>query len=137
MAAEKWATLHKVPFPDIKDSVEHFSSKAAQEVYVFKDSLDSSLPVVLFFPLVNKQFRHFKKPGVKRQSAKEKDFARFDLFSDPTKFSSFRFMYPESSFDRLASLVEFNILNNLALIKSEISDIVGSKRNQSNQTTWL
>ncbi|XP_019614069.1 PREDICTED: cytosolic phospholipase A2-like [Branchiostoma belcheri] len=127
LLAEKWARINGVPFPPIDTSV--FDREGMKECYVFKHPTDDKCPIVLHFVLVNIEFRKFKKPGVKRETEEELEFANFDLFDDPnTPFSTFNFCYPHKAFDQLAQLMEFNTLQSLDIIKDNMAECVQRRR---------
>ena len=109
------------------DSGEH-----VREVYVFKDPSKppSDVPVIIFFPLVNHNFRHYKEPGIPRETDEEKSFGDFSIFDGTNDYAIWRFVYPNLSFDRLSKMMEFNVANNLHIIKAELQEIVDRKRNK-------
>lgn len=62
LLAEKWAHMHKLPFPKIDPKV--FDREGMKECYVFKPRKgDRNCPTVIHFVLVNIDFREFKAPG--------------------------------------------------------------------------
>ena len=128
LLAEKWANLHQIPFPPIREIAKSHLNKPVQECYVFKSPESPEIPVVIFFPLVNKSFRFEKSPGVPRETDDEKLFGDFDIFDNTNAYAIWRFVYPNQSFDRLTAMMEFNILNNLDVIKFEISELVRRKK---------
>lgn len=136
LLAEKWAELHNLPFPPIKECVKQYikSDEHVREIYIFKDPVKppSEVPVIIFFPLVNHNFRHYKAPGVKRETDEEKAFGDFSLFDGTNDFAIWRFVYPNLSFDRLTKMMEFNVANNLDVIKTEMEEIIQRKRFQRN-----
>ena len=107
------------------DSGEHI-----QEIYVFKDPKKSAtdVPVIIFFPLVNHNFRYYKAPGVLRETEEEKAFGDFSIFDGTNDYAIWRFVYPNLSFDRLSQMMEVNISNNLHIIKAELQEIADKKR---------
>ncbi|XP_045200375.1 cytosolic phospholipase A2-like isoform X2 [Mercenaria mercenaria] len=127
LLAANWAKKHKVSFPPIDTSV--FDREGLKEMYIFKHPTDPHCPVVLHFCLVNIEFRKFVKPGVRRRTKEEKDFADFDIFDDPaTPYSTFNFKYSHDAFDKLSKLMEFNTLLNVEQIKTVIAQVVEKKR---------
>ncbi|XP_064106608.1 cytosolic phospholipase A2-like isoform X2 [Macrobrachium nipponense] len=129
LLAESWAVQNKVPFPPIKKMVEQYKNEELRECYIFKHPSDYFCPIILHFPLVNKLFRTFKKPGVPRETDEEKKFADFPIFDDPNNpFSSMNFVYEPLQFDRLTQLVEFNTLLCIETIKDELAEIITRKR---------
>ncbi|XP_014670504.1 PREDICTED: cytosolic phospholipase A2-like isoform X2 [Priapulus caudatus] len=125
--AEIWALKNCIPFPPIDTS--EFEREGMKTVFVFKDDKNPECPVVLHFPLVNIDFRRYKKPGVPRTTREELDFADFSLFEDPNSpYSTFNFTYTEQSFNRLAQLTEFNTLQNVDVINAAIADAILHRR---------
>ena len=76
LLAEKWARLHNMPFPPVREKVKTFLDSPIKELYVFKDEDDPKVPVILFFPLVNADFQEFSSPGMPRQTDDEKAFGK-------------------------------------------------------------
>ena len=128
LLAEKWANLHQIPFPPIRQIAKQYIDQPVQECYVFKDTQDSNVPVVIFFPLVNKDFKDYKAPGILRETEAELNFGNFSIFDNTNAYAIWRFVYPNESFDRMTAMMEFNILNNLDIIKTEIAEIVNRKK---------
>ncbi|XP_035827713.1 uncharacterized protein LOC101850745 isoform X2 [Aplysia californica] len=127
LLAEKWARLNRLPFPPIDASV--FDREGMKELYIFRHPTDPHCPVVLHFVLINKDFRHYKKPGVPRETKEEFDFADFDIFDNPkAPYSTFNFTYSHENFERLSKLTEFNTLLHIEEIKQVIRDVVRLKR---------
>ena len=86
------------------------------------------MPVIVFFPLVNAGFRHEVAPGEPRRTDDEKAFGDFNLFDDTTAYAIWRFVYPNQSFDRLTAMMQYNVLNNVHVIKREIAELIQRKR---------
>ena len=129
LLSEKWALLHKIPFPPIREIAKQKLKEPVQECYVFKDpSGNPEVPVVILFTLVNKDFRKFKSPGIPRETEEEINFADFDIFDNTNAYAIWRFVYPNQSFDRMTAMMEFNVLNNLDVIRHEIAEIVKRKK---------
>ncbi|KAM5149060.1 cytosolic phospholipase A2 isoform 2-T2 [Mantella aurantiaca] len=130
LLAEKWARMNKLPFPKIDPHV--FDREGLKECYIFRPknpSIEKDCPTVIHFVLANIEFRKFKAPGVRRETAEEKDFADFDIFDDPeSPFSTFNFQYPNEAFKRLHDLMEFNTLNNIHVIKEAIQESIEYRR---------
>jgi len=124
LLSEKWARLHKIKFPNVKEQVKEYIDQPIQECYVFKDTQDIGCPVIIFFPLINKDFREFSAPGVRRETEEEIKFAEFDLFDNTSDYAIWRFVYPNLSFDRLYKMMEFNVLNNIHIIKTEFREFI-------------
>ena len=129
--AEKWANLHKIPFPPVREIAKQKLNEPIEECYVFKDPGNNpEVPVVILFTLINKDFRNFKSPNLPRETEEEKNFADFDIFDNTNAYAIWRFVYPNQSFDRLTAMMEFNILNNLDVIREEIAEIVKRKKSK-------
>ena len=114
MKAEKWAKESGLLFPPIEGN-PLLDKPEIQECYVFQDASNSKCPVILHFPIVNKTFREFSKPGkgictlkhmnlksfyfpfilfvhniscilgVRRMTQEDKDFGNFPIFDDPSQ----------------------------------------------------
>ena len=109
-------------------------SEPIEECYVFKDEdTKPEVPVVIFFPLVNKDFKKYKAPGEPRETEAEKNFAHFDIFDNTNAYAIWRFVYPNQSFDRMTAMMEFNVLNNLDVIRAEMAQLVQRKKKMNNQ----
>ena len=124
--------MHNIPFPPIKESVKQYidSNEDVREIYVFKDASKppSEVPVIIFFPLVNHNFRHYKAPGIPRETDEEKAFGNFSIFDGTNDYAIWRFVYPNLSFDRLTKMMEFNVSNNVDTIKAEIREVIEKKK---------
>ncbi len=62
LKAEQWAKDHGHPFPQIKGN-PITEDPNIRECYVFENEDDAACPMILHFPIVNKTFREFVKPG--------------------------------------------------------------------------
>ena len=51
-------------------------------------------------------------------------FGGKDLMVIPFLIHNFRFVYPNLSFDRLYKMMEFNVLNNIHIIKTEFREFI-------------
>ena len=128
LLAEKWARLHRLPFPPVRDAVKGLLDAPVRECYVFKDPDDDpKVPVILFFPLVNADFRRMKSPGEPRCTEEEKSFGDFNIFDDTNAYAIWRFVYPNLSFDRLTAMMEFNVMNNAEVITAEIGHLLNRR----------
>ncbi|CAB4028757.1 cytosolic phospholipase A2 [Paramuricea clavata] len=133
LKAEQWAKDRGHPFPQIKGNPVT-EDPNIRECYVFENKDDAMCPMIVHFPIVNKTFREYLKPGVPRKTQSEKDFANFDIFDDPAQpYSSFTFQYKPETFERMHELMKFNTLLNMDLIKEKIGYYVGYRRNNLNQ----
>uniref|UniRef100_A0A4W3JVC3 Phospholipase A2 n=1 Tax=Callorhinchus milii TaxID=7868 RepID=A0A4W3JVC3_CALMI len=126
LLAEKWAKMNKLPFPKIDANV--FDREGLKECYIFKPKnpfTEKDCPTIIHFVLANIDFRHYKAPGVKRETEEEKESDDFDIFDDPeSPYSTFNFKYSNKAFLQLHDLMEFNTLNNIELIKQAIIDSI-------------
>lgn len=130
LLAERWAKLNRLPFPPIDETI--VDREGLKELYVFRDPKNPHCPVVLHFCLININFRKFKAPGVPRETKDEFAFADFDIFDDPTTpYSTFNFTYKHEQYERMAKLMEFNTLNNMAEVKDVLAEVVARKREAS------
>lgn len=127
LLAAEWAKKHKISFPPIDTTI--FDREGLKELYIFRHPTDPHCPVVFHFCLVNIEFRSQIKPGVRRRTQQDKQFADFDIFDDPaTPYSTFNFKYSHLAFERLSKLTEFNTLLNIEEIKKCLAQIVEKKR---------
>ncbi|XP_052104758.1 cytosolic phospholipase A2-like isoform X3 [Mytilus californianus] len=127
LRAEDWARKQEIKFPKIK--VDKYEGKNVQELYIFEDENDPECPIIMHFVLVNKDFRTYKKPGVRRRES-EKQFVNFTIYDDQKTFHCTNFQYSEENFDRLSQLSEFIVLNNIAHIEACISKSIQNKQNR-------
>ncbi|XP_052783407.1 cytosolic phospholipase A2-like isoform X2 [Mya arenaria] len=131
LLAAKWAKKHKVMFPPIDSELvtKVFDREGLKELYIFRHPTEPACPIVLHFVLVNIEFRKFIKPGLRRKTQPDKDFADFDIFDDPaTPYSTFNFKYPHLAFERLSKLTEFNTMLNIEEIKKVMVEVIEKKR---------
>ncbi|XP_051868152.1 cytosolic phospholipase A2 isoform X2 [Pristis pectinata] len=126
LLAEKWAKMNKLPFPKIDTKV--FDREGLKECYVFKPKspmTERDCPTIIHFVLANINFRHYKAPGVKRESEKEMENVDFDIFDDAdTPIFYFQLPIFNKAFTQLHDLMEFNTLNNIELIKDAIIESI-------------
>ena len=108
-------------------------------MYIFKDPEKPAceVPVVLLLALVNRDFKKFSAPGVPRTTEEELRYSDFGYWNNPWDYNNIRFTYPELAIDRLSDNIDFNIQNNLELIKQEIMEILAEKRNKHPEMTKL
>lgn len=123
LLAEKWARIHKVPFPKIDTSV--FKKEGMKECYVFQDENDDKVPIVMHFTLANVNFRKFSAPGVARAADDKK--GDFNIFYKGSPYSTFNLQYNAEQFDNLFELMRFNTLLNkdniIAQLKKSVATI--------------
>ncbi|KAG8200420.1 hypothetical protein JTE90_000503 [Oedothorax gibbosus] len=129
LLSEKWARINNCLFPPIHDLASEYIKQPPKECYVFKHPKNEMCPIIVHFPLFNLNFKKFKEPGVPRETEEELDFADFSIFSDSKKsYSIYNFKYPSKKFDRLSQLMEFNVLNNIDIIKENLITVIERKR---------
>ncbi|XP_035221148.1 cytosolic phospholipase A2-like isoform X3 [Stegodyphus dumicola] len=129
LLSEKWARLNNCLFPPIHDLAAEYIKHPPKECYVFKDPVNEMCPIIIHFPLINLDFRKFKSPGIPRETKEELEFADFTIFSDDKKtYSIYNFKYPSKKFDRLVEVMEFNVLNNINVIKEIIDEVISRKK---------
>ncbi|XP_006034144.1 cytosolic phospholipase A2 epsilon-like [Alligator sinensis] len=121
----KYYMNQKIPFPNVCLSEE--DKKNLKECYVFQDLDTPGCPIVLFFPLVNDTFQHYKAPGVKR-CCSEMEEGKVDLTSLFSPYSMYAVKYTEENYRRLLNLSEYNVLNNAHLIIQALHTVVQRKR---------
>lgn len=115
---EKYCKDRGIPFPRIK--VHPKDLEEPQECYLFADSEDPCSPIVLHFPLVNRTFRTHLSPGVKRQTAKERDFAEFSFSGPDSSYSTLKLTYSPLEFKRLVQLTRYNVLNQAEQVRQAL-----------------
>ncbi|GIY89321.1 cytosolic phospholipase A2 [Caerostris darwini] len=129
LLSEKWARINNCPFPPIHDLVSEYIKQPPKECYVFKHPTNELCPIIIHFPLYNLSFKKFKQPGVPRETEEELEFANFSIFSNCKKsYSIYNFKYPSKKFDRLSQLMEYNVLNNIDIIKENVLTIIERKK---------
>ncbi|VDI26880.1 leucine-rich repeat and coiled-coil domain-containing protein 1 [Mytilus galloprovincialis] len=104
--AKKWADERNVPFPalrlnDIRTKCEKKGDY--DEVYIFEGNKQA--PTIVHFVMINKSFRKQGKKGGSRVNGQQD----FDILP---KYSTRKFGYSNEEFDKLKSLVEYNVYNN-------------------------
>ncbi|XP_029986113.1 cytosolic phospholipase A2 zeta-like isoform X2 [Sphaeramia orbicularis] len=125
---------HRIPFPQVDWSR---LDQDPQEVYVFEDEQDPDAPVVIHFPLVNISYRHYKSPGVKRQTEEEIQAADVDVRSWTCADERLKLTSSEQDYQALVDLAYYNVLNNKETVHSSIWKEVQKKKNQPEpQTGW-
>ena len=128
--AEKWAKIHNLEFPKVPILNP---KEPLKEVYVIKDD-NPNTPVIIHFLLVNSSYRNYSKPGVKRSPTDDR--GNFAIFENPSNvYSTFNFTYDQAAFDQLARLMEYNVLNNIEVIKREIAEGVQMRRRYRTRCT--
>ncbi|XP_047433091.1 cytosolic phospholipase A2 zeta-like [Mugil cephalus] len=99
-----------IPFPNADyDSLEKEPTK---EVYILEDKENPKAPIVIHFPLVNRTYRDYKSPGVKRVTEEEIEAGKVDVDSENSPYTTINLCYSNEDFDALVDLTTYNILNN-------------------------
>ncbi|XP_061469176.1 cytosolic phospholipase A2 zeta-like [Rhineura floridana] len=108
--AQRYCEERGIPFPHI--AVANNEKCHPKECYMFLNAENPKAPIVLHFPLVNKTFKKYKAPGIKRETEEEISFADFHIYSKDTPYSSTNLTYQPIEFDRLLQLTCYNVINN-------------------------
>ncbi|XP_061646150.1 cytosolic phospholipase A2 zeta-like [Phyllopteryx taeniolatus] len=116
---------HDIPFPHIDFTT--VEGEPQREVYIFEDKDNPRAPIVIHFPLVNISFRHFKQPGVKRETAEEIKAGEVDVCSSESPYTTENISYSEEDFDTLVNLTAYNVANNKESIIETLNKILKSK----------
>ncbi len=83
-------------------------------------------------------------PGIERTTKEELDFGNYNLFEDEKgTFGTLNSKFDRTKFDRLTKLMEFNVLNNVEMIRSVLRQVVkvrshagGSKHSAEGWSPW-
>ncbi|XP_037127808.1 cytosolic phospholipase A2 beta isoform X2 [Syngnathus acus] len=116
-----------VPFPHVDFTT--LEREPLKEIYIYEDKKNPKAPIVIHFPLVNDSFRHFKEPGVKRETAEEIKAGRVDVRSSDSPFTTDKPVYSEEDFDSLVNLTAYNVANNKERIIQALHEVLKSKMN--------
>uniref|UniRef100_A0A672H7Y1 Phospholipase A2 n=1 Tax=Salarias fasciatus TaxID=181472 RepID=A0A672H7Y1_SALFA len=101
---------HCIPFPNA--DFASLENEPKKEVYIFEDKENPKAPIVMLFPLVNDSFKHFKSPGVKRQTEEEIRAGEVDVSSENSPYTTKHMLYKPEDYQALIDLTSYNILNN-------------------------
>ncbi|XP_034408437.1 cytosolic phospholipase A2 zeta-like [Cyclopterus lumpus] len=101
---------HDIPFPNA--DFASLQKEPQKEVYIFEDKENPRAPIVLHFPLVNVTYKHFKRPGVKRETEEDIRAGEVDVSSNESPYLTKNFTYSEEDYESLVDLTTYNILNN-------------------------
>jgi len=133
LQAERWAKLHKIPFPPIDPSI--YEKEGLKEMYIFKDERNPNCPVIIHFCLCNVMYRKFNKPGILRKEEDEE--GDFDIFSKDSPWTTLG-QYKTSDFEKLHDLMKFNTAVSKQRILEVIADCIKKRRrciNANNDVT--
>ncbi|XP_048340563.1 cytosolic phospholipase A2 epsilon-like [Sphaerodactylus townsendi] len=121
----KFYSEQGIPFPNVVLTEE--DKKNPKECYYFNQTGSPECPQVLFFPLVNDTFQHYRAPGEKRNDD-EMHAGNTDVSSTSSPYGTHLLTYSEEDFDKLVNLSEYNIMNNQHIILQALHDAVARKR---------
>nr|XP_057912632.1 cytosolic phospholipase A2 zeta-like [Doryrhamphus excisus] len=128
MAIKQTATYcedHKLAFPRV--DFARLDAEPQKEVYVFEDEENPKAPIVILFPLVNISFKHFKQPGVKRETEEEMKAGEVNVSTSTSPFTTDQMIYSEENFEALMSLTSYNIANNKGSILEAVDKVFKAK----------
>ncbi|XP_054825908.1 cytosolic phospholipase A2 epsilon-like [Eublepharis macularius] len=121
----KFYSEQGIPFPNVVLTEE--DKKNPKECYYFNQTGTPECPDLLFFPLVNDTFQHYRAPGEKRNND-EIDAGKVDVSSINSPYGTHLLTYSDDNFDKLVNLSEYNILNNQHMILQALHAVVTRKR---------
>ncbi|XP_034754738.1 cytosolic phospholipase A2 zeta-like isoform X2 [Etheostoma cragini] len=101
---------HDIPFPRV--DFASLEKEPVKEVYIFEDMENPRAPIVVHFPLVNASFKHYKRPGVKRESQKEMKAGEVDVSSSNSPYTTQNLTYSKEDYEALVELTAYNVSNN-------------------------
>ncbi|XP_068424048.1 cytosolic phospholipase A2 zeta-like [Clinocottus analis] len=101
---------HDIPFPNA--DFASLQKEPQKEFYIFEDKENPRAPIVVHFPLVNVTYKHFKRPGVKRETTEEIRAGEVDVSGFFSPYKTYKLTYSEENYDALVDLTTYNILNN-------------------------
>nr|XP_046258518.1 cytosolic phospholipase A2 beta [Scatophagus argus] len=101
---------HGIPFPNA--DFASLEKEPQKEVYIFEDKENPKAPIVVHFPLVNIAYKHFKSPGIKRETEEEIKAGQVDVSSKKSPYTTSNMTYSKEDYEALVELTSFNILNN-------------------------
>ncbi|XP_049591832.1 cytosolic phospholipase A2 beta-like isoform X2 [Syngnathus scovelli] len=122
-----WCRDRDVPFPRVDFTT--LEGEPLKEIYIYEDKKNPKAPIVIHFPLVNDSFRHFKEPGVKRETAEEIKAGEVDVRSSDSPYTTDKPVYSEGDFDSLLKLTAYNVANNKERIVQTLHQVLKSKMN--------
>ncbi|TNN40817.1 Cytosolic phospholipase A2 zeta [Liparis tanakae] len=101
---------YNIPFPNADFS--SLQKEPQKEVYIFEDKENPRAPIVVHFPLVNVTYKHFKHPGVKRETEEDMRAGEVDVSSNSSPYLTKNFTYSEEDYEALVDLTTYNMVNN-------------------------
>lgn len=70
--------------------------------------------------------------GVKRETSKEKEFGNFQVFDKKDNtYSTFNIQYSNKAFARLFALTQYNMMNNVDVVREAIIDSIKKKKRRT------
>ncbi|KAM3606464.1 uncharacterized protein V6R79_017023 [Siganus canaliculatus] len=116
---------HNIPFPDV--DFASLEKEPQKEVYIIEDKENPKAPIVVHFPLVNVTFKHFKHPGVMRETEEEMRAGQVDVSTSESPYTTKNMTYSEETFDALVELTTYNIVNNKESITKALQKALEKK----------
>ncbi|XP_070771970.1 cytosolic phospholipase A2 zeta-like isoform X2 [Enoplosus armatus] len=116
---------HDIPFPSA--DFASLGKERQKEVYIFEDKENLEAPIVVHFPLVNDTYRHFKHPGVKRETEEEIKAGETDVSSSDSPYTTRNMTYSKEDYEALVDLATYNVANNKESILNAIHEALRRK----------
>ncbi|XP_076599468.1 cytosolic phospholipase A2 zeta-like [Chaetodon auriga] len=114
-----------IPFPSA--DFASLEKEPQKEVYIFEDKENPKAPIVVHFPLVNVTYKHFKHPGVKRETEEEIKAGEVDVSTSESPYATKNVTYSEEDYETLVELASYNILNNKETILEVLRKVLEMK----------
>ncbi|XP_070833985.1 cytosolic phospholipase A2 delta [Chaetodon trifascialis] len=114
-----------IPFPSA--DFASLEKEPQKEVYIFEDKENPKAPIVVHFPLVNVTYKHFKQPGVKRETEEEIKAGEVDVSTSESPYTTNHLTYSEEDYETLVELASYNILNNKETILEVLRKVLEMK----------
>ncbi|XP_076599459.1 cytosolic phospholipase A2 zeta-like [Chaetodon auriga] len=114
-----------IPFPSA--DFASLEKEPQKEVYIFEDKENPKAPIVVHFPLVNVTYKHFKHPGVKRETEEEIKAGEVDVSTSESPYATRHLTYSEEDYETLVELASYNILNNEKTILEVLRKVLEMK----------
>ncbi|XP_031728916.1 cytosolic phospholipase A2 zeta isoform X1 [Anarrhichthys ocellatus] len=109
---------HDIPFPNA--DFASLEKEPQKEFYIFEDKENPKAPIVVHFPLVNVTYKHFKRPGVKRETEEDIRAGEVDVSSSSSPYITKNMTYSKEDYEALVDLSSYNISNNKESILSAL-----------------
>ncbi|XP_051278850.1 cytosolic phospholipase A2 zeta isoform X2 [Dicentrarchus labrax] len=122
---------HDIPFPSA--DFASLEKEPQKEVYIFEDEENPEAPIVVHFPLVNVTYKHFKSPGVKRETAEEMKAGEVDVSTSSSPYTTKNMTYTKEDYEALVDLTTYNVLNNKESITKAIHKSLQRKASKINK----